>query len=135
MMMTQAELEHYREKLLALGARLKGDVSGLIDEGLRQGGGEASGNLSNTPLHLADLGTDAFEQEMTLSLLENEGQQLQEIAAALDRIGQGTFGRCRECGRDIPRARLDAVPYTRYCVDCARKIQEQSAPLESPDNL
>ena len=132
--MTQAELDGYRQKLLALGRRLKGDVSGLMDEALRQVGGEASGNLSNTPLHLADLGTDTFEQEINLSLLENEEQQLEEVAAALDRIGQGTYGRCQECGGEIPAARLDALPYTPHCVDCARKLQAESGP-PAPSNL
>jgi len=135
MTMTQAEIDVYRQKLLALGRRLQGDVSGLMDEALRKTGGEASGNLSNTPLHLADLGTDAFEQEVNLSLLENEDQQLEEVSAALDRIGQGTYGRCQECGQDIPRPRLDAVPFTRYCVGCAEKLQEKGPRLENPGSL
>jgi RNA polymerase-binding transcription factor DksA len=124
--MTQAEFERYEQRLLALGQRLTGDVSGLTDEAFRKTGGEASGNLSNTPLHLADLGTDNFEQEITLSLLETEGRQLEEIAAALERIRQGTYGRCQECRKEIPRERLDAIPYTRYCVDCARRSQDQA---------
>jgi len=123
--MTQAELENYQQRLLALGKRLTGDVSGLADEALRKTGGEASGNLSNTPLHLADLGTDNFEQELTLSLLETEGRQLEEIAAALERIRQQTYGICQGCGKEIPRERLDALPYTRYCVDCARRTQDE----------
>src|SRR5947209_551098 len=114
--MTEAEIETYRQRLLSMAGRLQGDVSSLTDEALRKVGGEASGSLSNTPLHLADLGTDNWEQELSLSLLETEEQRLEEIAAALDRIGQGTYGRCRECGGEVPRARLDAVPYTRYCV-------------------
>jgi RNA polymerase-binding transcription factor DksA len=124
--MTQVELEKYQQRLLALGKRLTGDVSGLTGEALRQTGGEASGNLSNTPLHLADLGTDNFEQEVTLSLLETEGRRLEEIAAALERIRQKTYGTCQECRKEIPRERLDALPDTRYCVDCARKSQDQA---------
>ncbi len=92
--MTQAELDDFRQQLLTLGKRMQGDLSGLASETLHEAGGAASGNLSNTPMHLADLGTDNFEQEMTLSLMENEGQTLEEISAALDRIRAGTFGRC-----------------------------------------
>jgi len=125
--MTKSEMESYRQKLQALRGRLKGDVSQLSDEALRKMGGEASGNLSNTPLHLADLGTDAFEQEMTLGLLENGQQTLEEIGAALDRIDGGTYGRCERCQSDIGKERLQAVPYTRYCVECARKVQEGEA--------
>jgi RNA polymerase-binding transcription factor DksA len=124
--MTQAELNTYRQQLTDLRNRLRGDVSHLTNEALRQLGGEASGSLSNTPIHMADLGTDNFDQEFTLGLIQNEEQALDEIGGALDRLAQGTFGHCEECHKDIPRARLQALPYTRYCVECARKL-EQSA--------
>lgn len=124
--MSKAERETYRETLLTLRNRLTGDVSHLADEALRARGGEASGGLSNAPLHMADLGTDNFEQEFTLSLLQNQEQALKEIDEALERIKQGTFGRCEECGESIPKARLQALPYTRHCVACARKLQQSS---------
>jgi RNA polymerase-binding protein DksA len=124
--MTKAVLDTYRQQLVALRSRLKGDVSHLADEALRKAGGEASGSLSNMPIHMADLGTDNFEQEFTLSLLENEEQALDEIGAALDRIDKGSFGLCEECGKEIPRDRLKALPYARRCVACARK-QEQGS--------
>src|SRR5215831_9405400 len=124
--MNKAVLNGFREQLQSLRGRLKGDVTHLADEALRKGGGEASGSLSNMPIHMADLGTDNFEQEFTLSLLQNEEQALDEIAAALDRLDQHTFGRCEECHKEIPRQRLQALPYTRYCVDCARKLQQSA---------
>jgi RNA polymerase-binding protein DksA len=125
-MMTKADLESYRETLLSLRSRLSGDVSHLTDEALRATGGEASGSLSNAPLHMADLGTDNFEQEFAFTLLQNQEQALDEIREALERIRQGTFGRCEECGAPIPKARLQAVPYARHCVECARKLQNRS---------
>jgi RNA polymerase-binding transcription factor DksA len=124
--MTQAELDNFRQQLLELRRRLRGDVSHLTSEALRKTGGEASGSLSNTPIHMADLGTDNFEQEFTLGLIQNEEQALDEITAALDRLQQGTFGRCEECHKDIPRARLQALPYARYCVECARKLEQST---------
>jgi RNA polymerase-binding transcription factor DksA len=123
--MTKTELEGYRESLMALQNRHNGDVSHLADEALRRGGGAAAGNLSNMPIHMADLGTDNFEQEFTLNLLQNEEQVLEEISLALERINQGTFGRCEECESEIPKARLQAVPYARYCVECARKLEQR----------
>ena len=87
--MSKAELASYRGKLLALRDRLTGDVSSLADEALNSED-EASGNLSHVPIHMADLST--YERELTLGLLENEEQTLEEIAAALGRIEQGTFG-------------------------------------------
>ncbi len=124
--MSKAELASYRQTLLTLRSRLTGDVSHLAEEALRANGGEASGSLSNAPLHMADLGTDNFEQEFTLSLLQNQEQALEEITLALDRIERGTYGKCEECQSAIPKARLQALPYTRYCVACARKLQQSS---------
>jgi RNA polymerase-binding transcription factor DksA len=124
--MTKTELDSYRDSLVNLRSRHNGDISHLADEAFRRTGGGAAGNLSNMPIHMADLGTDNFEQEFTLSLLQNEEQLLEEIGAALERINQGTFGRCEDCQGEIPRARLQAVPYARYCVACARKQEENS---------
>ena len=124
--MSKADFQHFRETLMALRRRLNGDVDHLADEALRARGGEASGSLSNAPLHMADLGTDNFEQEFTLSLLQNQEQALDEISQALNRIDQGTFGKCEECQSAIPKARLQALPYTRHCVACARKLQQST---------
>jgi DnaK suppressor protein len=124
--MTQAEMRRFRQRLLALRERLTGDVSQLTSEALRAAGGEASGGLSNMPLHPADLGTDNFQQEFTLNLLHNEEQVLGEIADALERIQKRKFGMCEECHHPIPAARLDALPYARHCVACARKLQQSA---------
>jgi DnaK suppressor protein len=124
--MTKAELNSYRQTLIALRSRLKGDVSHLASEALHSNGGEGSGGLSNAPLHPADLGTDSFEQEFTLGLLQNQEQALSEIADALERLRQGAFGKCEECASPIPKGRLEALPYARHCVACARKFQQRS---------
>jgi RNA polymerase-binding protein DksA len=122
--MTKTELKSFRDDLLALRDRHISDVSHLTDEALRRTGGGATGNLSKVPIHMADLGTDNYEQDFTLSLLQNEEQLLEEIAAALERITHGTFGRCEECQESIPQTRLQAVPYACYCVDCAQKLEQ-----------
>jgi RNA polymerase-binding transcription factor DksA len=122
-MMTPAELDGFRQQLHALGQRLKGDVSHLATEALRNAGGRESGSLSNTPVHLADLGTDAFEQEVSLCLLENQEQQLEDVAAALRRMEAGKFGRCEACAGEIGQERLQALPYARFCIDCAQQTE------------
>lgn len=124
--MNKAELETYRQHLVDLRSRLNGDVSHLADEALRKNQREASGNLSSMPIHMADIGSDNFEQEFTLNLIANEEQVLEEIAAAMDRLQEGTFGRCEECQADIPKARLNVLPYARYCVECARKLEQNT---------
>jgi RNA polymerase-binding protein DksA len=119
--MTTAEIEAFRQELFKLGKRLQGKFSDLQSEALRDVGGTPSGGLSNVPVHLADLGSDTFEQDLSLSLLQNEEQTLEEIAAALERIEQGKFGPCENCGKEISKERLRAVPYARFCIDCARQ--------------
>jgi RNA polymerase-binding transcription factor DksA len=121
--MTDKERDNYGRKLRALADRLRGDLASLTGEAARAAGGEAGGGLSNAPFHLADLGTDNFEHELSTSLLENADQTLGEVAAALARIEQGTFGRCERCGKEVPTGRLQAMPYARHCVDCARAAE------------
>jgi DnaK suppressor protein len=121
--MTKAELAVYKDQLLHLQNRLNGDVSHLTSEAL--GKPDSGGSLSHTPIHMADLGSDAFEQENTLSLLANEQERLTEIGDALDRVMQGNFGRCEECEEEIPKARLKELPWARHCVVCARKVEKR----------
>jgi RNA polymerase-binding transcription factor DksA len=123
--MKRQEQEKYHRRLVEMATRLKSDEVGVSNDALRQVSGDHSGNLSNVPMHLADLGTDTFEQEMSASLLTNARQMQIEVAAALDRCEQGKFGSCEQCGRDIGEGRLQAVPYTRYCVDCAQNAENE----------
>src|SRR5215470_9323622 len=121
--MTTDERESYRRRLFALGTRLCRDRAELKSEALRTAGGEASGGLSDVPLHPGDLGTDSYQEEMTLGLLEAEEQLIEEVNAALERVDHGSFGRCQSCRGEIPRKRLKVLPYTRHCVACARDLR------------
>jgi DnaK suppressor protein len=115
------ELLH-RDKLLALRARLVGDMNQMADVALNKDRIHAI----RTPSDMADVGTDAFEQELTLNLLGNEKDVLEQIEAALKRIEDGSYGRCEECGIGIPRVRLEAIPYAALCVKCASRQEKQS---------
>src|SRR3954464_14953981 len=88
------DLEPYRQALLSLRARLRGDLDQLTDEALHRNGAEASGHLSNMPLHMADVGTENYDQEFDLGLIENQQGTLDQIHEALARIEAGTFGLC-----------------------------------------
>ena len=96
----------YHKKLLGLLKELDPALAGLRAEALQGTGGEASGSLSDAPLHLADLGSHEGEEEVTLTLLGQEQQLKAEVVAALDRLADGTFGRCQTCGQAIPHERL-----------------------------
>ncbi len=123
--MTEQQREGHRARLRALADRLKGDMSGLRAAALRGSGGEASGGISNAPLHLADLATDNFEQEVALGLLQNQQQVLNSIMTALDRLDAGTYGNCERCGKVIPEERLRAVIYASRCVECEQHVEQE----------
>ena len=85
---------------------------------------EGSDN-AGMPIHMAELGSDNFEQEFTLSLMESEEDTLGLIDAALNRIEEGTYGRCTQCDGTIPKARLNAIPYTPVCIKCAEASENR----------
>lgn len=108
----------YRQRLLDLRARLRGDVSAMADAALRKSGTEGS-DVSSMPIHMAELGSENFEQEFTLSLMATEEDTLNMIREALGRIDDGSYGRCVDCEAVIPKTRLNAIPFTPYCIKCA----------------
>jgi len=119
------ELESFRTALLGLRSRLRGDLDQMTDEALRRDQPDSSGNLSNVPLHMADVGTENYDQEFTLGLIENEQGTLELVMEALERLNNGKFGRCVECGEPISKPRLQALPYTRHCIQCARDLERR----------
>lgn len=119
--MKKAETRAYLNRLLALRSRLTGEVLHLTNEAFTANAGESS-----QPNHLAELGSGTFEQEVTLKMIQSEGNALGEIDEAIDRIRNGSFGKCENCQRPIPKPRLEAIPYTRFCVQCA-KLAEKKA--------
>jgi RNA polymerase-binding transcription factor DksA len=127
-MLSKPETRAYREQLLAALNRLDDQRADLKVEALRALGGDASGGLSNVPLHPADLGSQSSEEDVMLGLLENEEQLIAEVRAALDRLERGAFGRCEACDRPIARKRLHVLPYARHCTSCARIVQHETAP-------
>lgn len=124
--MTRTETNAFRRRLEALRTRLGGTVATLQGEALRPIGSEASGGLSDLPRHLADRSSEAFEEDVAMSLLGNEGHILNEVEAALMQLDAGKFGLCTGCGVVIPRERLTALPYARYCRPC-EEVHEVAA--------
>ncbi len=113
------ELEHYRDLLLEKRRELVGDMYSMESEALRTSGS----NLSNLPLHMADQGTDNYEQEFTLGLVEKDRGLLREINTALAKIQNGTFGLCEGTGKPIGKPRLEAQPWARHSIEFARQMQ------------
>lgn len=118
--LTPAELAEFREILLAKRHELVTDMANLEDEA-RRGRSENSPASSAMPIHMADIGSDTWEQEFTLNLMEKERTIVREIDEALERIENKTFGICLATGKSITKARLRAKPWAKYCIEYARK--------------
>jgi len=124
--LTKADLKKFKEQLLILRARLRGDVHNMADIALNANRSESSGDLSSMPIHMADIGSDNFEQEFTLGLIQTGSDTLDQIENALERIEEGTYGLCETCDDKIPKGRLNAIPYACMCVKCAEKAQTEN---------
>jgi len=116
--------EEFRELLLQRRHELLGSVAQMRSEALDKNRQDAAGNLSKFPTSPADLGSDNYELEFTLSLLESEQDLLREIDDALERIDRGVYGICEGTGESIPRTRLKFEPWTRYTVEYANMLEK-----------
>ncbi|MDH7598605.1 MAG: TraR/DksA C4-type zinc finger protein [Sedimentisphaerales bacterium] len=127
--LTPEQIEHFKQLLLDKRNELLQNVMYIEQEGLKrllQG----SGDLSSIPVHMADLGSDNYQQELAAGLVDGERQLLYEIDRALERIEQGTYGICEGTGKPIPLARLEAMPWARYCIEYERMIEEGKVDLQ-----
>jgi DnaK suppressor protein len=113
----KADLDHFRHLLLARRRRILGTVQGMEEEALKASDQDFSVD------HMADHGSDNFEQDFTLALVESERRELFEIDRALLRLEHGTYGICEGTGDPIPRPRLEAIPWARYSVEYQRKLE------------
>jgi RNA polymerase-binding protein DksA len=86
---------------------------------------EYSGDYSTYSFHMADQGTDAQEREKAFMFAHREGRFLNHLTRALDRIKDGTYGYCAECGKAIPKKRLEAVPHATLCIECKSSQEEK----------
>ena len=118
--LSSKELEHFRDLLLEKRRELVGDMYSMESEALRTSGNT---NLSSLPLHMADMGTDNYEQEFTLGLVEKDRGLLREINSALAKIQNGTYGICEGTGKPISKPRLEAQPWARHSIEYARQTQ------------
>ena len=115
------DLRHFRDLLLTKRRQLQGDMTSMEKEALQSEGS----NLSHLPVHMADMGTDNYEQEFTLTLVDRDRKIVEEIDHALEKIEDKTYGICEGTGQMIGRERLEAQPWARYSIEYARQQQQQ----------
>jgi RNA polymerase-binding transcription factor DksA len=113
------EWAKYYNHLLELRERLLNQMSGLAKESAEQ--------MAGYSLHMADSGTDNFDRDFALSLLSSDQDAIYEIEEALKRIEKHTYGMCELTGKPIPKARLDAIPWTRFTVEAQAQLEREGA--------
>lgn len=126
--LTKSQLAKFREMLLEKRRGLIGDMNGIQAEALRMGIEGGGTDLSTIPTHPADMGSDNYEQEFSLGLLESERALLEEINEALERIEEGSYGICAGTGKPIGIPRLTARPWAKYGIEYARMLEKGITP-------
>ncbi len=124
--LTKKEGDLYQKRLIEEQTRINGDVSSMEREILKNSQRDLSGDLSGYSLHPADAGSDNYDREFTLDLMNKEQDILYEIHDALERIKSGEFGKCEICGSAIGKTRLKAKVYARYCITCKEKSEKKT---------
>ena len=124
-MLIESEIHAFKNRLRTMMQRVKEKLGVLREETLKPSGGEADGDLSDVPFHKADQASREAEESLNLDVIGNEEHLQAEMDAALTRIEQGFFGRCEECQQPIAKDRLEAAPYSRWCIRCAEKREAQ----------
>ena len=113
------EWQKYYKTLLDLRERLLAQMSGLAKESAEE--------MASYSLHMADSGTDNFDRDFALSLLSSDQDAIYEIEEALKRIEKNTYGVCELTGKAIPKARLEAIPWTRFTVEAQAQLEREGA--------
>jgi RNA polymerase-binding transcription factor DksA len=116
-------LKKQEERLLQLRDSMLDSMMGVAKDNLRT---RAEGSEASAfGMHQADAGSDAYDRDFALSLLSQEQDALYEIEEALKRVSSGTYGICEMSGKPIAHARLEALPFARYTVECQSQIEKQ----------
>lgn len=115
----KAEWQKYYQHLVELRDQLHRQMDGLAQESAQE--------LAGYSLHMADSGTDNFDRDFALSLLSSDQDAIYEIEEALKRIEKRTYGVCELTGKAIPRARLEAIPWTRFTVEAQAQLEKEGA--------
>ncbi len=130
--MDQGKLDQFKERLLEEKERndeeLERSARFQMDDSLS----DSISELSVYDNHPADIASETFEREKDLALWNNTRETQQRIAEALENIEKGEYGICESCGREIDMDRLEAMPYTTFCIDCQKKEEDRYINRERP---
>ncbi|HNR95197.1 MAG TPA: TraR/DksA C4-type zinc finger protein [Kiritimatiellia bacterium] len=135
---TAKQIKIFRQRLHELRDRVVDGINFLAGDNLTRSPRDSAGDLSNYSLHMADQGTDNFDREFALSQLSGEQDVIYEIDEALQRLNEGSYGVCEDCGCAIGQERLLALPFARRCIKCKaiyEKVHTKYRPLGPPVDM
>lgn len=135
---TANQIKTFRQRLHELRDRVVDGINFLAGDNLTRSPRDSAGDLSNYSLHMADQGTDNFDREFALSQLSGEQDVIYEIDEALQRLNEGSYGVCEDCGCAIAKERLLALPFARRCIKCKaiyEKVHTKYRPLGPPADM
>ncbi|MCX7661084.1 MAG: TraR/DksA family transcriptional regulator [Candidatus Omnitrophica bacterium] len=118
---TQKELSEFRKLILKRKEEILESIKRISEDNLKRSQKDATGDISGYTYHMADVATDTYDRDFSLNLASAEQDELYELEEALRKIEEGTFGICEGCNSLIPKVRLRAVPYARFCIKCQER--------------
>ncbi len=127
--MNKTELEYFRDLIQKKKQDLLAELGYLESASMSVTSKDQAGDLSSYSFHMADQGSDTMEREIAFTLASREGRFLHHLNEALERIDSGTYGRCRTCGGDISKPRLEAVPHATQCIKCKNNEEKKQRGL------
>ena len=121
------DLEYFKNLLLEERRRVLEELGWVEKNYIGKSGKDTSGEISSFPVHPADAGTDSMEMEKAYLIGAASSETLEDIEEALQSIERGDYGKCVECGKEIPRGRLEALPYAKLCLECKARSESEGA--------
>jgi len=125
MPLSTEELKSIEQLLLEERARVQKEL-GFYSESFNASLQQSDGGSSSYSFHMADQGTDAMEREKQFLFASSEGRYLWHVNQALQRLYKDPeqFGKCHQCGNELPFERLEALPHARLCISCKAKEED-----------
>lgn len=124
--MDQNDRDHFKQILVEKRNEIRNDLGVLESHSMNNTPAESSGDLIYSD-HMSDMGSAAMEREKAFMFASRDGAYLEQLDQAIQRLEDGTYGICRVCKTEIPKARLEAVPTTKICVSCKEAEAQEKA--------
>lgn len=122
---SKKDLIYFKKLILKKKEEVLDQIKHISDDTLKKSQKDAAGDISGYTYHMADIATDTYDREFSLSLASNERKIIYEIDDAIKKIEEGTFGVCEMCKNLIAKTRLKALPYARLCLKCQQNSEKK----------